>query len=708
MDKRLTYTCFSIILLMVVILWPGSQGLAQDYQQKDVKIDNAESDSAFVYSYLEAADEARRQGEIRRLRDILGEAQRVADSLESPLLIQEVEEDLGEYYLQTGSYDSAEVVLERAAERSSGKIKQTQILNLLATAYRYQSKYPQAMNTYNQGLSLIDSLESPDVFAAINTNKASIYEDLGNLSEAISLYQEGIAFAEAVSDSSFLATALNNLGNLYYEQSNYKDAQTYLSESITVSEEQGFYNTLLRAKHNLASTERDLGNYEEARILYREAWDLHEKIRPDSPPIQLLYNMGRLHLEVSELDAAEEHFRESLEYSRKGGIPAGIFYNHIGLGDVALARGNFSASISFYNDSFEIAQKVNSPPFRITVSEKLHEAYKKEGNFEQALKYYELAKQVSDSLTEVQQDEQLALAETELGLRQQQKINQLLQERQQQQEARITAQNWLIGMSALVIIVILISIVVLYRSNRERQRVNRELEELNKVKNKMMAIIAHDLRSPMTSMQGIFYLLRDEDLQMEEIRDIASNLEVTVQQNINMMDNLLSWANSQMKGLEIDIESVSAFDIVEEVLENCSFQAKHKSLTLVNEVDQDLTVKADENLLKLIIRNLVNNAIKFSHEGDAVRVSAEENSQKVVFKVEDSGIGIPKDEQDDIFSLQGQSRSGTNDENGSGLGLQLCKEFVEKQNGTIDVESSEGKGSTFFVRLPRDDHQHKS
>lgn len=701
MAKRLIYFCFSVILLLLVILWPGFHAFAQDRLQQDIKIANAESDSALVYSYLEAADKARSKGEIRRLRDILGEAKRVADSLESDVLLLEVEKNLGEYYLQTSSYDSAEVILEQAAERSSDKQMQTQVLNLLATAYRYQSKYPQAMKTYNQGLSLIDSLESPEVFAAINTNKASIYEDLGNLSKAISLYQEGITFAEAVGDSSFLATALNNLGNLYYEQSNYKDAQTYLSESITVSQQQGFYNTLLRAKHNLASTERDLGNFEEARRLYREAWELHEKVRPDSPPIQLLYNMGRLHLEVSELDEAEEHFRESLQYSQKGGIPAGLFYNYIGLGDVALARGDLSASLGFYNDSFDIARKVNSPPFRITVSEKLYEAYKNADNFEQALKYHEIAKQVSDSLSEDQQDEQLALAETELGLRQQQKINQLLQERQQQQEARISAQNWLIGMSVLVIIVILISIVVLYRSNRERKRVNEELQELNKVKNKMMAIIAHDLRSPMTSMQGIFYLLRDEDLQIEEIRDIASNLEVTIQQNINMMDNLLSWANSQMKGLDINVEWVSAYQIVEEIFENCSFRAEHKSLSLINEVDPDLMIKADENLIKLIIRNLVNNAIKFSHEGDTVRVLAEENSEEVIFKVKDNGIGIPNDEQDSIFLFQGHSRSGTNNENGSGLGLQLCKEFVEKQNGSIDVESSEGEGSTFFVSLPK-------
>ncbi len=690
----------SAVLFFLTVFLPGSFAMAQDMRANPDEV-TIDSDSALVHSYLDEAAVARREGDIRRQRMLLDRAYDVADSLDVPLLIKTVEKDLGEYYLEASSYDSAETVLRRAVERPSDKEVQTQVLNLLATAYNYQSQYPKAMSTYNQALSLIDSLEGPDKYAAINANKAVIYEKLGNISKAVSLYQKGITFAEAVGDSSFLAKALNNLGKLYYEQSNYEDAETYLNEAISISEEQEFYNTLLLAKHNLAGTERDLGNYDEARNLYQEAWTLHDKVRPDSPPIQLLHNMGMFHVAVSELDEAEEHFRESLNYSQKGGVPDGLFHNFIGLGDVAVARGDYLESTRFYDKAFEVAQKVDSPPFRITASEKLYEAYKKAGNYEQALSYHELAKEVSDSLTEAQQDQQLAMAETELGLRQQQKINDLLQEQQAQQEARIVTQNWLIGVSVLVILVVLVSAIMLYRSNRKREQVNRELKELNEVKDKMIAVIAHDLRSPMTSMQGVFYLLKDEDLEMDEIRKIASELEVTVQQNINMMDNLLSWANSQMKGLEVETETIAAYELVNEVLKNSSFQADHKSIALLNEVDQDLQVKADINLTKLIIRNLVNNAIKFSSEGDSITVIAEENNQDVVFKVKDTGIGIPEEEQEDIFSLQGKSRSGTNNENGSGLGLQLCKEFIEKQNGEIAVESTEGEGTTFIFSLPK-------
>jgi signal transduction histidine kinase len=674
-----------------------------------LNLDNAESDSVLIHSYLEEANQAKSEGEIRKLRNILGKAEHVADSLAVPLLLQAVERELGDYYLETSSYDSAQMVLERAVERTSDKKKQSQLLNLLATAYRYQSKYPEAMNTYNQGLSLIDSLESPDTYMAINTNKASIYEDTGNYSEAISLYQKGITFAETAGNSSFLATALNNLGNLYYEQGNNEEAKTYLVESIAISEEQGFYNTLLRAKHNLASSERDLGNYDEARNLYREAWSLHEKVRPDNPPIQLLYNIGLLHLEISELDKAEEHFRESLEYSQKRGVPAGIFYNFVGLGDVALARGNLSASTDFYHDGFDIAKKLDSPPFRITVSEKLYEAYKEEGNFEQALKYFESAKEVSDSLVQAQQDEQLALAETELGLRQQQKINGLLQERQEQQKARIEAQNWLIIAFTIVFIVILVSLYLLYQSNKERRRINKELErqqrkleEMNSVKDKMLAIIAHDLRSPMASMKGMLYMLEEEDFTKQEIGEMAAQLNISITRNISMMDNLLVWAQEQMSGLELDIKPVDAHDVTEKVFSNFELQVKKKGITLINKVPKELKVLADVNLITLILRNLVSNSIKFSHEGDEVVVSTSRSaSGEVVFEVIDTGIGIPEEKRDSLFSMKVESRSGTKNEKGSGLGLQLCKEFVEKQGGEINVESTEGKGTIFQFSLPK-------
>ena len=167
------------------------------------------------------------------------------------------------------------------------------------------------------------------------------------------------------------------------------------------------------------------------------------------------------------------------------------------------------------------------------------------------------------------------------------------------------------------------------------------------------------------------------------------------------MDNLLAWARQQMSGLAIDIQTVNAREITEEVIESYNFQAQHKSISLENKVPEMLLVKADFNLLKLILRNLISNAIKFSEEGDRITISTQHQDGKIVFEVADTGIGIPKETRDGLFAFNHNSRSGTKDEKGSGLGLQLCKEFVEKQNGEISMQSIEGEGTSFYFSLPQ-------
>lgn len=290
-----------------------------------------------------------------------------------------------------------------------------------------------------------------------------------------------------------------------------------------------------------------------------------------------------------------------------------------------------------------------------------------------------------------------------------QKADLLNDQTQKPQQAQVTTQDWLIVVSGLVIVVTLFFMVILYRSNKERQRVNKELEvqrnrleELIRVKDKMLVILSHDLRSPLASVKGMLYLFREGDLSPQERRNQAIELEVTVDQNLSMMDNLLTWTHQQMSGMRVDIESVNAYQITESVLINHRLQAKEKGVALINRVSDDLLVQADPNLLHLILRNLISNSIKFSQEGDEVKIQAREiDSGRVIFEVQDTGIGIPKEKQNALFSMDGESRLGTQSEKGSGLGLKLCKEFVEKQSGEIHFESTEGKGTTFTFSLPK-------
>ncbi|GAA5521816.1 adaptive-response sensory-kinase SasA [Fodinibius salicampi] len=314
------------------------------------------------------------------------------------------------------------------------------------------------------------------------------------------------------------------------------------------------------------------------------------------------------------------------------------------------------------------------------------------------------SKEVLDAET---YEQQLAETKSHLLLVNEQEVNRLLREKQQAQEERIKAQNIGLIVGGIFIVIILISLYMLYRGKKERDQMNavlqeerKNLEELNEVKDKLLAIASHDLRSPLSSLRGMLELFKDNKLTEKERRQMLSELEIRLDQNINLLDNLLVWARDQMSGLTINQKSLSARQITDMVMSEHHSAAEYKGVSLVNNVREDLKVKADETLLQLVLRNLISNAVKFTDEGDQIEIEAESTGNEILFMVMDSGIGIPREKQEGIFSINSKSRAGTHNEQGSGLGLGLCKEFITKMGGSISVESEEGEGTTFVFSLP--------
>jgi len=668
----------------------------------------AKSDSARIFLMTDLADELKNKGNVQDARDWLFKAQKLAQNYDKQKFAEVVTVDLADYYLTTDQPDSAAVFIQDYLEQFPKDGREVKVLNLLATIYRAQAKYEKSIAVYEEARSLVDSADNPQAIGAINQNMALVYKNMGDMGAAFKYYQEGLEAAKSSKDSVFLATVLNNLGEAYNTKPDFEQAKFYLERSAEVCKKIGYKVGLQRALGNLANTEKGLGNFEAALKLYKQVLKVHRQIKPDTPPFRITYNLGDLYFQKGNLEQANEKFRASLEFSKQMGIPQGLYYNYTGLGDVAKQRDNISTAANYYRQALDVAEKLRMAAASQETSKTLYELYKKSGDFKQALQFLERNKTISDSLNKLANEQRLAETENQLKLRKEEEVNRILREKQEEQQARLTTQKWLIAASVAIIIVILISLYLLYKSNQEKKRINEELEkrqteleELNGVKDKILAIISHDLRSPLASMQGMLYLLREDDLAEEEIEEMTTKLEVSLNQNLSMMDNLLVWARGQMSGLAIDLVPVNAHEIVKEVLENFEFQANHKQITLRNDVPVELQVQADSNLLKLIYRNLVSNAIKFSEEGDEITIAAREVEGEIIFEVRDTGIGIPEEKQANIFSFDSGSRDGTKNEKGSGLGLQLCKEFTEKQNGEIYLESTVGKGSTFYVSLPK-------
>jgi two-component system sensor histidine kinase/response regulator len=227
-----------------------------------------------------------------------------------------------------------------------------------------------------------------------------------------------------------------------------------------------------------------------------------------------------------------------------------------------------------------------------------------------------------------------------------------------------------------------------------------QLERTDAEKNKLMSIISHDMRAPLINIQTYLELLNEDELDSPQRIVIEQELLTATNSTMDMLTNLLQWSKSQMEGAAINLVSVNLLDIIKSTLDMGKTQAAKKDIALSYNINPALMVTADIDMLQLVVRNLVSNAIKFTANSGIINIDAELMQHECKIAVSDNGKGIDHHKQEKIFSINTEPGFGTNNEKGVGLGLLLCKEFIERQGGRIGFESVFGQGSNFFVFIP--------
>lgn len=241
--------------------------------------------------------------------------------------------------------------------------------------------------------------------------------------------------------------------------------------------------------------------------------------------------------------------------------------------------------------------------------------------------------------------------------------------------------------------------------NRERFLVEERsaaLKHSNSALNRLFSILAHDLRSPLNSIQSYLELSLHTDLTEDETRMVNQGLLKETKYTGQLLTNLLSWSKSQMEGMHVKLQQIFLAEAIKETLALKRSLAAQKNITIETSIPEEMMLTADRDMLELVIRNLLNNAIKFTPSGGLIQIIAEKSADGDTCRVciSDTGIGIAGDRINNIFCLQSENTFGTNQEKGIGLGLVLCKDFMDIQHGEIRLESTLGKGSQFYLTFP--------
>jgi signal transduction histidine kinase len=343
--------------------------------------------------------------------------------------------------------------------------------------------------------------------------------------------------------------------------------------------------------------------------------------------------------------------------------------------------------------------------------------YKELGQFDEALAKREQFVVVSDFIQNQKNDQRLLESQNryEIDTKQSQ-IESLESERlirEQELNAQKNLRNFLYSLIALgVIIVVLIFNLykVKQRANNELQEVNEkvrqqnlQLQELNATKDKFFSIIGHDLKGPLNSLTSFSGLLMNhtDRLSKEEIQMLAKDFDKSLKNLLTLLNNLLEWSRSQTGNIEFNPETFDITSLLKENKELLGAQAQNKKISVLEELNGGMFVKAHRQSLNTVVRNLISNAIKFTPDGGLIKLSLKQTNGHVQVSIADTGVGMDAEVLGKLFRLDAKhTTKGTANEKGTGLGLILCKDFVEKNGGKLWVESEEGKGSLFCFTVP--------
>jgi signal transduction histidine kinase len=613
------------------------------------------------------------------------------------------------------SLDLSNQAMEIAEDKNWvwAKVKAYKQLALLATL---KGDYTTATRLDNLNLQLVLANRDSSSIAEVLNFLGNDYSDIGIYDEAYYYFTQSYRVARSIHDTLKMAIAIYNIGRVLNEMGQYELALNHFDFSKKLSLAVNDKDGLVYLNNSAGEVYIRKKEYAKAEEAFLSALrSVRERDLTIIEP-RVLKNLARLYFVLKRYDKAHAFYDTALSILRKTNNQFGMAEVNLGVSEILIAQNKFDEATRLIEKSLQTAQQNKAHKMEIDCFRQLSYLAERQGDFKNSLSCYKKYKQLEDSLYSSEMNEKLFQGqlrfETEIKDYEIAALNKVRAE----QDTAIRREEFLRNVLVVVIALVAILLLTVYRSSQRRRRINElllahqkeirqrseELEKLNQVKNKFFSIISHDLRSPFNALAGILHLAHQKQLTPEEFKATTKDLKVQFDHARLLINNLLDWAMLQMDNLKIQPERIDMAALVDEnfkLIETVST----KELKLINMVPPNSVAWADLNMLNLVLRNLLMNAVKFSDPDSSVEVRCNpDHANFLEISVKDYGTGISKEGQKLLFDqTTGYSTRGTRNEKGTGLGLILCKEFVEKNGGKIWFESEEGKGSTFYFTVPK-------
>jgi len=567
-----------------------------------------------------------------------------------------------------------------------------------------------AISNYTAGLDIAKELGNKDLSLRIMNNLAGENAYKGDYAHALTGYLEAIEIAEEIGNIKMLSIMNENIANLYASQKDYQQSLDFYKKVKKLNGQIGDEIIIAETLSNLASTYADMGKLDYAMFNINKSVTIFEKHKIIDWLAYTYEIKGKIYLKENKYKWALYWYNQSEMLHRGLDDDRGKIDLFNGMAEAYLGQGKDILSENFAHQAYEISDRIQFMEGNQKCAYTLYRINKNKKNFSRALSFHELYQKLSDSLSRNENKKSLTMLKTKTEYDQQKQM--LIEENE---KALAQQQRYIIAALAILVVSIIITLLV-YRAEVIQKRLNKELEakkeilekreselqESNETKTKLFSIIGHDLRGPVGALQELLRLYSDGDMEADEFLEFVPKLREDVDHVSFTLNNLLSWGHTQMNGAVTKPSLMALESLVSENIKLLSEIAKKKSIKIVSELTENTLTWSDSNQIDIVVRNLISNALKFTPQNGMITISARERDNLWEVSIKDTGVGMDKITVKNLFVKNSNITTyGTDNEKGTGLGLSLCKEMVEKNGGSIWVESALRKGSCFFFTLPK-------
>ena len=561
-----------------------------------------------------------------------------------------------------------------------------------------------------QALTLASSAEDTVMMALAKLRVAELYLQKGIYDKSLALLLEALDQFKQEGMEKETGYCCETIGKIYTATGSPQQAIPYHSQAVSVSKKLNRIPDVARNYASMGSALMSMDSIDKGLTYYLVSFMIIDSLKMESEKNELLIQIGDGYLKLGKYEKSLVNYYQAMELAEKNGdlFLLAQAKSRIGIGYFRM--NNLPAALKYSRESLILADSIKT--YRIAGESYLNLSgiYAAQQNYKKALDCYIRYKEASDSLLNEEKITQIGELQAKYDITQKEKENEALKEQNLHKAATIKRLVMASVIIALLLLLALAQLMMVIRLNKKTRQLNlklaeqgKELEDLNDQKDKFFSFVAHNLKNPFSTIMGFSELMvKSNDAKEYDKIDRYAKHILGLSEHVNkVLENLLEWSRLQRRSFTYTPEKINVTGLIRDVLEMNQKEAARKEIEIRYDLPDDLIAYADKFMVTTILQNLMSNALNFTPSLGKIEVSGYLQGSQIQVSVTDNGIGIAPEDRAKLFRIDVHpAKIGTAASNGSGLGLVICKEMIERCKGEISIDSSLSKGTTVSFTLP--------